>query len=153
MASALAGGSGPYGYLGGRRLPGGQVEMTPHVAWLWASCVGAPPSREVGHPSTGWLLAVSGMGVPWVDLFALLDATPDSGVVLGEAELTFDRRLRVGTRYDVSGAIEQVDRTVGRRAGTLDRLHARLELREAGGGALASSVRFTMIFPRGGEPR
>jgi hypothetical protein len=149
MASELVTGPGPYAHLSGYALPGARVEMTPHVAWLWAGCVTAPPRRDVGHPTTGWLLGVKGMGLSWVDLFALLDATPDSGVVLGEAELSFERELRVGERYDVSAVIEEVERRVGRRAGTLDRMRVRIELREVRSGRLASSVGFAMIFPRG----
>lgn len=148
MATEVTTGSGPYAHLGGHELPGGRVEMTPHVAWLWADCVTAAPRRDVGHPTTGWLLGVKGMGLPWVDLFALLETTPDSGVVLGEAELSFERELRVGERYDVSAVIQEVERMVGRRAGTLDRMRVRIELREVGSGELASSVLFAMIFPR-----
>lgn len=142
-------GSGPYAGLQGRALPGGRVRLDPHVAWLWADCMTATPSREHGHPTVGFLLAIKGMGITWDELFALVDATAESGVVLGETELEFGRPLRVGEEYEVVGAIEQVVRSAGRRAGTFDRMRVRIALHELGSGDLACAVANTMIFPRG----
>lgn len=137
----------PYADLAGYRFPGGRVRLEPQMAWLWATCVTAEPSLERGHPSNGWVLAMRGCGLSFDEIFALVDATADSGVVLGEAELELHRRLCVGAEYAAAGEVLDVTRRRGRRA-IFDRLRFRVELREADGGALAFAVVNTMIFPR-----
>lgn len=139
--------SSPYAGLAGHRLPGGRVRLEPQMAWLWAACVTGEPSLEHGHPSNGWVLAMRGCGLDYDEIFALVDATADSGVVLGEAELEFHRRLHVGVEYQAQGEVLDVTRRQGRQA-ILDRLRFRVELREVDGGALAFAVVNTMIFPR-----
>jgi hypothetical protein len=145
----MTGDEQPYAHLVGYRLPGGEVELTPQVSWLWSDCVGGAPSREIGHPSTAWLLAMKGSGVSLDELFAMLDATAESGVVLGESELEFHRPLRVGQRYAVTAEIVDVTRKEGRRSGVFDRLRLGLALNELPGGEPAFGLINTMIFPRG----
>jgi hypothetical protein len=141
--------AGPYAHLAGQRLPDGEIELTPQMAWLWAHSVTAQPTREVGHPTTAWLLAMKGSGLSLDELFALVDATADSGVVLGESELEFHRVLHVGQRYIVRARILEVVRKVGRRSGPFDRMKLVLELHELPGDELAFQLTNTMVFPRG----
>lgn len=138
----------PYPHLAGRRFPPGEITLGPHVAWLWADCVTATPDRASAEPSTAWMLAMRGHGVELPDLFALVDATADDGVVLGEVELELHRPLEVGARYAASAEIVDVVRKRRRGSGVLDVLRLRIDLREVGADVPTSTVVNSIVFPR-----
>ncbi|MCK9250406.1 MAG: hypothetical protein M0P31_15705 [Solirubrobacteraceae bacterium] len=140
----------PYAGLAGRWLPGGAVDLGPHVAWLWSHCIGEEPVAGEADPTVGWLLAMRGLGVPLEGLFALVDADADSGVVLGEAELVLERAPRVGERLRSTVAIEEVVRKHGARSGTFDVMRLRIDLHDATDERVVTLVN-RLVFPRGDD--
>lgn len=139
-----------YSHLIGYRFPGGMVKLPSYMAWLWADATLAKPDPGVAHPSLGYVVAMDGMGISIQDIFDLLDAEPDSGVMFGEISLEFEAPLRVGGTYRVEGGIVEVERKSGRRAGVFDRLVFALRVLDPESGALVVANHNTWIFPRGG---
>jgi hypothetical protein len=141
----------PYGRLEGHRFPGGTVTVPSWQNRLWADSVSAPDPSPHVHPLLVYYAAVQGSGVTFGDIFDLMGASADSGVVVGEQSLVFERPVRIDRLYRVAGGIDAVARKQGRRAGVFDLLTFRLTLteEEADGPAAVSSM--TFIFPRAKE--
>ena len=73
-----------YGHLVGHRFPGARVALAKHEAWLWADAVGSSPDDRRAHPSVAYLIGLRGTGMQVKDVFELLGARADDGVLLGE---------------------------------------------------------------------
>ena len=131
----------------GTRFPGGRVTLESYEHWLACDAVEASALPRGGaHPMFGYYLALRGMGISLDDLFALVGATADSGVMFGEARLELIRPLSVGAEYEVSGEIESVERKEGRRAGVFDLVTFRLDVADDAGPVVVSTN--TFVFPR-----
>ena len=113
-----------YGHLVGHRFPGSSYTLPEHVRWLWADAIGADPGETVAHPSLAYFVAMQGLGVTILEVFEMLDANPDSGVVMGEVELEFNGALTAGTTYECEAQVAGVDRKRGARVGVFDRLRS-----------------------------
>ena len=103
-------------------------------------------ARGTAHPLYVYYAALGGMGVTLDELFALVDATADSGVMFGEAGIEQRRPMQQGQTYEVGGEILSIVRKSGKRAGTFDILAFRLDVSDADGVVGTSYNSF--VFPR-----
>jgi len=137
-----------YSHLVGHRFPGGRFTLAPHEAWLWADCALAEPDPAAAHPALGYHAAMAGCGVSIGELFALLGADADSGVMFGETELEFNGVLVPGDTYELEGGIVSIERKHGRRAGTFDRMTFQISGRREGETEPLFTATNTWVFPR-----
>lgn len=137
-----------YSHLVGHRFPGGTYTLADYVGWLWEDCILAEHDGALAHPSLGYFIAMAGLGASIGEVMALLDGSPDSGVMFGESELEFHGGLRVGATYACEGEIVSVERKSGKRAGVFDKLTFRIHVGEAGASAPSVVCTNTWIFPR-----
>jgi hypothetical protein len=137
-----------YAHLAGHRFPGGTYTLPEHVSWLWADAIGAAPDAAVAHPSLAYFVAIRSSGVAITDVFELMGADADSGVLMGEVDMEFDGTLRPGATYEGEGEIAAIERKRGARAGAFDRLQLRFSVREQGSGAPVLRCGAAWIFPR-----
>lgn len=91
--------------------------------------------------------ALGGLGISLDELFALVDATADDGVMFGEAAIDVIRPLRVGATYEVAGSITGAVRKAGRRAGVFDIVTFAVDLTDGDGDVCATSTN-SFVFPR-----
>lgn len=135
----------------GHRFPGGTFTILPHEHWLTCDAVGAPPTRSgVAHPMYVYYAALGGMGIGLDELFALVDADADDGVMFGEAGIEIAEPLTVGATYGVRGEITGAERKAGRRAGVFDILTFLLEVVDDDAVVATSTNAF--VFPRRDQP-
>jgi hypothetical protein len=137
-----------YTHLAGHRFPGGTYTLPEHVSWLWADAIGAAPDPAVAHPSLAYFVAIRSSGVAITDVFELMDADADSGVLMGEVDMEFDGTLRPGATYEGGGEIAAVERKHGARAGSFDRVQLRFSVREQGAAEPVLRCHAAWIFPR-----
>lgn len=137
-----------YTELSGHRFPGGTVTVPHWMNRLWADSVAAPDPSPHVHPLLVYYAAVQGSGVTFGDIFALMDAAADSGIVVGEQGLEFARPIDIDREYVVAGGITEVIRKEGRRAGVFDMLTFELTLKERDAADAAVTSTMTFIFPR-----
>jgi MaoC dehydratase-like protein len=134
----------------GKPFPGGTYTIEPYRHWLMSDAILDPPRSEgVANPMWVYYTALAGMGISVDDLFRLVGATADDGPMFGEATMELEKPLRVGATYEVSGAITDIQRKEGRKAGVFDIVAFRLELRDENGDVAAVSTN-SFIFPRRG---
>jgi hypothetical protein len=134
--------------LVGKPFPGGRYTIEPYRHWLMTDAfLATPTAAGTAHPMETYYGALAGMGISVDDLFHMVGATAADGPMFGEATIEIVRPLEVGATYDVTGAIESVNRKEGKRAGVFDIVGFRLELREPGGELAAVSTN-SFIFPR-----
>jgi hypothetical protein len=137
-----------YSHLVGHRFPGGTYTLPGFVSWLWADAALAEPEPGVAHPSLGYLVAIQGCGVSIQDLFDLMDADADSGVMFGEVGLEFNDTVKPDVPYDVEGEIADVERKSGKRAGTFDKLTFVIRVLDPDSREPVVTNTNTWIFPR-----
>jgi len=138
-----------YTHLIGHEFPGGRYRLPEYLSWLWADTVLAEQDPDAAHPGLAYFVGLQGAGVSIQEIFDLLDATADSGVMFGEYQLELSAPLRPQVTYVVMGQITDVVRKEGKRAGVFDRVTFILELREEDGGAEpVARTTNTWIFPR-----
>ncbi len=137
-----------YSHLEGHRFPGGTYTLPPYVSWLWADAALAEPDPDTAHPSLGYFVALQGMGVSIQEIFDLLGASADSGVMFGENELEFAQPVRPGATYRVEAEIAAVERKAGKRAGSFDKLTFVARVSEQGSGDPVVTSTNTWIIPR-----
>jgi hypothetical protein len=137
-----------YRHLIGHRFPGGTYTLPGYLAWLWADAAGVTPHPDVAHPSVGYFVAMQGMGVSIQDIFDLMDADADSGVMFGETELEFAGVLKPDATYEVEAEIAAIERKVGKRAGTFDKLTFVVRVSEPGTHEPVVTNTNTWVFPR-----
>jgi hypothetical protein len=130
------------------KFPGGEFRVQPHERWLSHDAMLAGEIPEpILHPSWILLGGLRGMGMSIDDLIRLADSEPEAGVVFGETELEQFEPLVVDQRYLVGGKITDLRRRVSQRAGVVDLLDFRLDIRNEAGDLVASHVE-TFVFPR-----
>ena len=137
-----------YSHLAGHRFPGGTYTLPDYVNWLWEDVIGVEHSPAPAHPSLGYYVAMAGLGASIGEVMALLEGSPDSGVMFGENELEFHGTLRAGATYRCEGEITAVERKEGRRAGVFDKLTFRILVSEDGSSSPSVVATNTWIFPR-----
>jgi len=136
----------------GHKLPGGSFEIAEYERWLGHDAMLAPP-LPAGQLHPVWILlgALRGMGVSSEELVGLAEATPTDGVLFGETTLEQHRPLQAGRRYQVSGAVTDLTRRSGRRAGTMDLLTFELSITDPDGTLAAVSTQTFIILRSGGS--
>jgi hypothetical protein len=137
-----------YSHLVGHRFRGGTYTLAEYIDWLWEDCILADHDSSLAHPSLGYFIAMAGLGMSIGEVMALLDGSPDSGVMFGESELEFHGGLRAGTTYECAGEIVGVERKSGKRAGVFDKFTFRIRVAEAGAATPSVVCTNTWIFPR-----
>jgi acyl dehydratase len=134
--------------LVGRPFPGGTYKVEPYRNWLTCDAVLSPvPDDGMAHPMFCYYGALAGMGMSLDDLFAMVGATADSGVMFGEAQIELHRPLLVGDEFTVRGSIISVQRKQGKRAGVFDIVGFALELVDSDGQVAGVSTN-SFVFPR-----
>jgi acyl dehydratase len=133
--------------LVGHRFPGGTVTVAPHEAWLGHDAM-CSPNRGSATLDPLWILVAGlrGMGLDVAGVIDLAGATTEDGVLFGELGLRQDVPLQAGVEYAVSGAIVEVTRRTGRRAGAFDMVAFELQLHA--GETPVASVTSAFLFPR-----
>ena len=138
----------PYAHLAGHKLPGATFTLPEYLTWLWHDAILVPPDKEVAHPSLGFFVAMQGVGRTIMEIFELMDATADSGVMFGELELEFNDTLRPDATYECTAEIIGVERKVGKRAGTFDKMTFIIRAHEPGSDTVVFTCTNTFVFPR-----
>lgn len=137
-----------YSHLVGWSFPGGSVNVPRWMNQLWAASVGSGDTAPFVHPVLVYVAAVEGSGSTFQDIFDLMDANADSGILFGEQQLDFAGPLEVERTYNVDGEITEVVRKSGKRAGVFDLLTFALRLREPGSAQPTAVSTTTFLFPR-----
>jgi hypothetical protein len=137
-----------YTHLRGHRFPGGTYTLPAWLCWLWADVARLEPDFEVAHPALAYHVAMQGVGVSIQDIFDLMDASADSGVVFGEYQVDYHGVFRPGVTYGCVAEVIEVERKSGRRAGVFDKLTFRVSIREAQADQLVAVCTNAWIFPR-----
>jgi hypothetical protein len=140
-----------YTHLAGHKFPGGTYTLPGYVNWLWTDAAQLTPDPKVAHPGLIYLVAIQGSGLSIQDVFDLMDATADSGVMFGEYKVEAHGTLKPDTTYDCEAEVVSVERKSGRRAGVFDKLSFEVRIREQGSDELIAVTTNDWIFPRKGE--
>jgi hypothetical protein len=82
------------------------------------------------------------------DIFDLMDADADSGIMAGEQRLEFRTPLEIEKDYEVTGGIVDVVRKEGRRAGVFDITTFELRVSEPGSDEPVAISTTSFVFPR-----
>lgn len=138
-----------YSHLIGHRFPGGRTTIPAWMNRLWGDAVACTddPGSHV-HPVLVYYAAVQGSGVNFQDIFDLMDAAADSGVMFGEQRFKFNGPLQVEREYQVDGGIVDVVRKEGRRAGVFDILTFELRVSEPEANEPQAISTTSFVFPR-----
>lgn len=137
--------------LRGAPFPGGTSRIEPYENALMHDAVRSPRS-PLPHPIWVFVAAQRGMGLTLGELFEWFDCPASDGPLLGECALEFRAPLRVGTDYQVSGRVLDVQRKRGRTLGAFDLVTCGLDLNSGDTAEPDASIRYGMILPKGGRP-
>jgi hypothetical protein len=138
-----------YSHVIGHRFPGGRTVVPAWMNRLWGDAVAAEddPAPHV-HPVLVYYAAVQGSGITFQDIFDLMGADGDSGIMVGEQRFEFARPLEVGKEYEVDGGITDVVRKEGKRAGVFDIATFELRVLDPGSGEPVAVSTTSFVFPR-----
>lgn len=138
-----------YSHVVGHRFPGGTTAVPAWMNHLWGDAVLAPqdPAPYV-HPVLVYYAAVQGSGITFQDIFDVMGASEDSGIMVGEQRFEFAAPLEIDKTYDVEGSIIDVVRKTGRRAGTFDIATFELRVTEPGSQTPLAVSTTSFVFPR-----
>ena len=133
--------------LAGTELPGGSFVIAAEENSRLCSILQCEPAAGgLAHPLYAYIATQRAMGITVDALFAMFGLSMDAGPMLARTLLEYQRPLRVGVRYAVSGRVTNVDRKAGRRLGTFDLVTVALELLEDG--VTAGTATNTFVLPR-----
>jgi acyl dehydratase len=138
----------PYQHLVGRKLPGGTYTLPEYLTWLWHDTCLLPQDPDVAHPSLGYFIGMQGVGLSIQEMFDMMEATADSGVMFGETELEFFGTIRPGATFEVEAEVVGVERKEGKRAGVFDKFWFTMRCRDQETGEPVVTCTNTWIFPR-----
>ena len=132
----------------GYPLPGGAFTVEPdkHALFLKAVDAVASPSGNA-HPMFAFFAAHNGMGLTFPQFMELIEAPLDAGALFGQEDLQIRRPLRIGETVTVRGTISEAESKRGSKAGSFDRITCSLELIDAAGTVICTSLE-TYIIPR-----
>jgi acyl dehydratase len=138
----------PYEHLVGRRLPGASYTLPEYLVWLWHDSCLLPQDGDVAHPSLGYFIGMQGVGLSIQEMFDLMEAAADSGVMFGETELEFFGPIRPGGTFAVEAEVVAVERKEGKRAGVFDKFSFTMRCRDVDTGEPVVTCTNTWVFPR-----
>lgn len=131
-----------------KALPGGHYTITSEDNNSLCAAVGATPDRSGNaHPIFYYIAGQCGMGLSVAEMLSLCDFDVANGPMLTRSEVHFDRDLRVGENFEVSGEILSLVRKPSRTFGAVDQLSFRLDLIDATGNRALSAIHH-WILPR-----
>jgi hypothetical protein len=132
----------------GYPLPGGTFTVEPDKHALFLKAVDAVPSPAGNaHPMFAFFAAHNGMGLTFPQFMELIEAPLDAGALFGQEDLQIRRPLRLGETVTVRGHISEAESKRGSKAGRFDRITCSLELIDAAGDVICTSLE-TYIIPR-----
>ncbi|MHB1467934.1 MAG: hypothetical protein ACYCU0_01695 [Solirubrobacteraceae bacterium] len=137
-----------YNHLVGHRFPGATYTLPEWLCWLWSDTAELPADERSAHPALAYFVAMQGTGVSIQEIFDLIGAGVDSGVMFGECELTWHRLLLPGGTYECEAEIVGMVRKEGRRAGVFDMMSFKVSMRESGAAELAAECVNSWVVPR-----
>jgi hypothetical protein len=134
--------------LPGTVLSEGTFTITTQEADDLASALESAPATDAGvHPIWAYIATQRGIDVSIAELCALADFDVEDGPMLGSVEIEYSQPLQADVPYRVTGEVVDLERKVGRKAGTFDLLTYRLALRAPDGSGVASCTN-TFVLPR-----
>jgi hypothetical protein len=135
--------------LVGRPFPGGTftIERWENALLCDAMACERLPD-DLAHPSYLFHAPLAGVGLKYGDIFELCRAESDEAIRAGEYVWEVHEPLRVGRTYRMSGSFIDVVRKEGRRAGLMDIVSFRIDVRDQAGDALVATVVNSWIFLR-----
>jgi len=117
--------------LVGRQFPGGTFTIERWENTLLCEAMACDPLPDgLAHPAYLFHAPLAGVGLKYGDIFALCHAESDEAIRAGEYVWDVQRPLRVGHTYRMSGGFIGVERKSGRRAGVMDIVSFRIDVRE-----------------------
>ncbi|MGV9870803.1 hypothetical protein [Rhodococcus koreensis] len=129
------------------RFPPGSLRVLPYEDWLARDCIGAFPAEDgLLHPAWTLIGTFRGMGVDLSELFTLVGAADEDGVMFGETEIDQFGTLEIGRNYVVSGRFVDVERRSGRKIGTFDLVTFEVTIDNAG--TVITRCRNSLVVPR-----
>ena len=117
-----------YEHLVGHRFPGGTTRVPGWMNALWADSVEATNPAPYVHPVLVYVAAVEGGRTTFQQMFDLMEADADSGLLFGEQYFEFTGPVEMEREYLVEGGITSVERKEGRRTGAFDLMTFELRL-------------------------
>lgn len=134
--------------LPGTALSEGSFTITAQEAADLAGALATTPATDDGvHPIWAYVATQRGIDVSVAELCALADFDVADGPMLGSVEIEYAQPLRSGVPYRVTGEIVDLERKVGRKAGTFDLLTYRLVMSAPDDEPVASCTN-TFVLPR-----
>lgn len=132
--------------LVGRRLPDGALRIERYEDWLTRDAIGAPTSGQHPHPAWALLGTFRGMGADLVELFDVMDAAQDDGVLFGEASVVQTAHLKFDRDYVVTSQIRDVRRRRGSKVPVFDLVDCLVSIEDADGQVVRCTN--TFVVPR-----
>lgn len=135
--------------VAGTPLPGGPYRIDAAANALVCRTSGAEPRGDgTAHPIFAFIAAQVGLKLTVAELLRICDFDIADGPMMAGCEVRFSRPLTVGETYHVSGEIERLERKSSARLGVMDLFVHRLDLTDAEGRHVASTLN-TWVLPRG----
>lgn len=135
-------------HLPGTSLSEGSFTITSKEAGDLEEAIHASPSADGGvHPIWVYIATQRGIDVSVAELCALADFDVADGPMLGSVQIDCAGPLQVDVPYRVTGEILDLERKVGRKAGTFDLLTYRLVMSAPGDVTVAACTN-TFVLPR-----
>jgi hypothetical protein len=110
----------------------------------------APDANGFAHPIYFYIACQVGMGQTVAGLCALCDFDVNVGPMMGSCKVEFQRPLKTGQPYRVTGKIKGIARKPSRKLGIMDIVEYELSLILPDGTPVLTNTN-TWILPRGAE--
>ena len=108
----------------------------------------APATDGSAHPIYFYIATQVGMGMTVAGLCAACEFNVEDGPMMASSKVTFQRPLRTGQPYRVSGRIISLVRKPSRKLGVMDMLEYLLELSLPDDGTRVLSTTNVWVLPR-----
>src|SRR5580693_6167867 len=108
----------------------------------------APAADGSAHPIYFYIATQVGMGMTVAGLCAACDFNVEDGPMMASSKVAFQRPLRTGQPYRVTGRIISLVRKPSRKLGVMDMLEYLLELSDPDDGTRVLSTTNVWVLPR-----
>lgn len=109
-----------YSHLIGHAFSSGRYRLAPYEAWLWDDAVMSSHDEPMAHPGIAYMIGLRGGGGSIQEVLRLLEASHDSGVLMGSLGFDIQGPIEPGRTFLVDGRITSVERKESRRIGAFD---------------------------------